>query len=388
MIESGPAKLALDIAKESLLANTVDINGRQYLQAGSHQFSSLWTRDFCFSVPGLLALEQNQPVKDHLTTLLEMTRPEDGLVPRVLDSGAPRWRVIKACLGLPIPPLKHPLIPEFVDEHGTEAVDSNALLVIASAQYRNATGDSVWWQAQLPKLQKLLTHYDQLMDPSTGLIRQTAFADWQDSQRREGFTFYTQLVVAGARKALGQASTSEFQWSDVKGRFFDVERNLYRCQVDDQSRGIIGPSDFQLDVHVLGLKWGLFQGQEDIIIKALLTSGLVPGANSIITKPRKEKSFAVRWAGLTDYHEGIVWSWLMGDLLHALRLWGSKADHMTQRGTIEKILSRDQAVYEVYEPSSLTPVRRRLYRSESPFSWGAACLAEALLEHRTNFSHI
>ena len=48
----------LNIAKESLEKNIVRLPQGDFLAAGGNQFGSLWTRDFCFSVPALLTLKK------------------------------------------------------------------------------------------------------------------------------------------------------------------------------------------------------------------------------------------------------------------------------------------------------------------------------------------
>ena len=83
----------LNIAKESLEKNIVRLPQGDFLAAGGNQFGSLWTRDFCFSVPALLTLKKYALVKNHLSYLIN-NRRSDGLIPIYADSINPMRRVI------------------------------------------------------------------------------------------------------------------------------------------------------------------------------------------------------------------------------------------------------------------------------------------------------
>lgn len=62
------------IAKKSLETNIVRLDNGLFLSAGAHQFKSFWTRDFCFSSRGLLAINRGDVVKNHLTYLINNRR--------------------------------------------------------------------------------------------------------------------------------------------------------------------------------------------------------------------------------------------------------------------------------------------------------------------------
>lgn len=88
------------VARESLEQNIVRLPSGASLTAGQGQFEALWTRDFCFAVPGLLRLGHEQVVRDHLTRLLRMRRKHDDLIPRLVDSVSPAWlRVVHFTAG-------------------------------------------------------------------------------------------------------------------------------------------------------------------------------------------------------------------------------------------------------------------------------------------------
>ncbi|MBP6921248.1 hypothetical protein KBB89_01735, partial [Candidatus Gracilibacteria bacterium] len=183
------------ISAEGLEWNIVQHEGGSFLQAGENQFASFWTRDFCWSVPGLLCLGKTEVVKNHVTYLLDSLHVEKNTVPRLLDFGSGKMRVVAHTVGrsLGLPVLLSlmkkgsTLTPEYYGEHSTSAVDGNLLTLIASAQYILHSGDNVWLIQNSQKLQDCYRHYANLLDEE-GLIVQPAFSDWQDSLSREGRT--------------------------------------------------------------------------------------------------------------------------------------------------------------------------------------------------------
>ena len=73
------------VSAKGLQENIIRHNDKHFLQAGQHQFASLWTRDFCWSVPGLLCLKKIGEVKSHLSVLLSSIHPIHHTIPRLLD---------------------------------------------------------------------------------------------------------------------------------------------------------------------------------------------------------------------------------------------------------------------------------------------------------------
>ena len=82
-----------EIAKQSLEANTVQTASGPITVAGSHQFKTFWVRDFCFAVPGLLALGHHEQVRKQLAIALDHQRA-DGLIARGFDVINPKLRVV------------------------------------------------------------------------------------------------------------------------------------------------------------------------------------------------------------------------------------------------------------------------------------------------------
>lgn len=132
------------LAEKSLRANFEQVGSSFFLTAGRNQFRSLWVRDFCFSVPALLAMDETPLVRDQLD-LIWSHQNEAGLFPRGLDSMSPKLRVLRA---------------------------------VCKLQSRPSITKA---------LQYLLGFEDR------GLLLQPKFSDWQDSVRRKGKTSFVNL---------------------------------------------------------------------------------------------------------------------------------------------------------------------------------------------------
>ncbi len=366
---------------------------RSYLTAGSHQFKSAWTRDFCFASHGLPALDLESVACSHLDGLIENQRKEDGLLPRYLGSASHLVRTLGYIFGTPIP-FKFPLMPEFEGGAGGEgrAIDSNALALIASARLNQRSPD--WWSKHQTQLQLALNYYDTIWDEKLQLVRQTPFGDWQDSVSREGFTFYVNLVYWKALsdcQALGlkiPAGRVESLKQSLIKKFFDPGTGLFQSWLNH--------SQISIDGNLLAIAYGFFDPRssearalyEALKRHPLWTRHRIPGCATIPDYDQSEKSSQVGLVGLNDYHDQIIWSWLVGLSIQISGLMGDLAERDRILDEYTKILERDGSVEEVLEPNdpSHPPVHRlvgvrwaarlgyKVYRSEHPFSWGAGVL--------------
>ncbi len=232
-------KLLKRKAQRSLRANIVNLESGSYVRAGANHFGSLWTRDFVYSIPGLLTLGKDgeKAVRDHLSKLFNNTR-EDGLVPRLFDiegtngrTGSERriisymldgrspfalrfanlferitpleveWNTIdnpeliierEEALRLSDTP-ERPLIPEYLGEHKTPAFDSNILAILGALNYVDQTGDFDWFRRHKEQILKVYSFYHDKITRN-GLIKQPKFSDWQDSVSRKGYSFYINFL--------------------------------------------------------------------------------------------------------------------------------------------------------------------------------------------------
>ncbi|TPW19153.1 MAG: hypothetical protein FD126_2969, partial [Elusimicrobia bacterium] len=192
------------IAARSLRANIREVAGpdgrpRRLVVAGPGQFGSVWTRDFAWSVEGLLIAGEDRAVRDTLDALLSAQRP-DGLVPRLLDTRWPWARFARAVLKERLD-LRPPLVPNFRSDQLVHAFDANALLVWAACDYAVRRDELAWAGLVLPRLEAALGWYAGC--EVDGVVVQPPCSDWKDKLKaRRGAVFYTNLARWKAMAAL------------------------------------------------------------------------------------------------------------------------------------------------------------------------------------------
>ena len=375
-------------AATGLLSNIVEHPTGRYLSAGQHQFRSLWSRDFCWSVPGLLTIDRGDVVRDHLRLLISSAHPETGLVPRALDSINPKMRVVRATLayafglkGAQAAPTKD-LVPEYHEQNGHPCIDGNLLTILATLAYVDATGDRAFLAEHAPALQRILRFYDTRIHD--GLIVQPGFSDWQDSVRRDGKTFYTNLLWSVTLTELaerGLLGVREQQALDVRtavhATFFDEASGLYRSLAE-------GPQ-LSIDGNLLAIDLGFLRGAQAHSLYAAMkrhplwsaANGL-PGVVTMPDYPWESRNWTVRIVGLGHYHDRLAWSWITAMSAKVASRMGDQPEAERILDGLDKLIARDHTVAEIYEPQrTMKPWQRWLYHSERPFSWGAAATLDA-----------
>ena len=373
------ASSLIDIAQQSLEKNIVSLPRGEFLAAGGNQFGSLWTRDFCFSVPALLTLKKYSLVKNQLSYLIN-NRRSDGLIPIYADSIHPIKRVIlgsvNQTLGTSIHfKMKKNIKPFFKASGKFSTIDANLLVLKASYEYYQTTNDIEWWNYNQNAFLELYKYYDAFFED--GLIYQGAFADWQDSSNRQGKTFFTNLLYLDVTKLFQFQSLDEISLltQKIHETFYDLNTGLYFS--------VLGSPQISLD----GILWAIdkkLMPMTDLLYERLKQHLLwnqfnFPGFATYPSYPLKSLAFHVRMAGLNEYHGNLSWSWLMAYSSLVAFKQGDFQEAARIKKNIEQIILRDQMVGEIYlSNSNYPPFRGPFYRSEAPFSWGAAFVIEML----------
>lgn len=389
-------------ARASLVANIVTVEDRQYLAAGGHQFGSFWTRDFSFAVRGLISIGRADVAIEHVSHLLRHLR-DDGLVPRILDY-MPSWKRVVAHTALRALPRRlktfspdAPLKAEHVGEHGTLSIDSNALILIAAQSLVRAEPETVgraWLATYRSALQRGLDFCLARTQNARELVVQGRYEDWQDSASREGRTLYVNALYAmafAAARDLGLTIEIDAPGflEKIRATFYDEAAGVYKaCETLD----IVS-----LDGNLLILNEPALAGLRtpDLYARlkthALWTSARIPGVATVGDYPESWISWTTRAVGLRHYHDRFAWSWLAGLAAKAARLADDEEEARRIWTELQRMAIRDDGIGEIYESrrSSVGPddrelvlVRRLLYRSELPFSWGAGCILESLDDRR------
>lgn len=371
-------KNIFDVAANSLRANIISLPSGKFISAGQNQFLTLWTRDFCHAVRGLIAIGEADVAKNHLQYLLKSLR-EDGLVPRVLDNRQVQFRVAwqsfrKLVPILPKLAFKEPLKAQYIDEHGSNAYDSNVLLVLACLQM-----DEKFWKENETQIQRVWSWYDDKFQD--GLIHQTGFADWQDTTKREGKTFLMNLFYFLAASRLqkkgwtNKIDLKEFQ-NKIKKTFFDGSVYI----------SMIGYPQVSIEGNLFALESEEFLNADEkqnlwsnLKQHPIISKDSVIGRCSYPDWPTEDLAWHIKLANLKRYHGSLSWSWLIGLGLHVSTLMKDEAMTKKQLEHIQTLLNRDGEVFEVYDPDlNFAPWGSWLIKSEHPFAWGSGYLAHAL----------
>lgn len=355
-----------NIALKSLQANIKIINGRRYLTAGNTQFNSIWVRDVLYSSDYLRKVGMGDIVNNTIDLYMKnLIKDPNGSFygPKGFDSMSIEWRVIKTSirhtLGLErfSDPIEKDLRPLYKDSRDAVAIDSNLLVILA--ENRNKYNFS-----------KLLSYYDnKIID---GLIVQEPHSDWQDSQRRCGSTFLTNLLYWKCLKKL-KKNTNKLKKKIIE-TFYDNDSGLFFS--------VKGFPQISLEGILFAIKFK-FVDREKLyknLKRHRLWSKKNPSGFSLgpgfVTYPNYDPitlHVQVRIGLLHNYHDEYYWSWLMafaGIVAHSMSDFDEYNKIMKR---LEKIAKRDKCIAEIYRPEkNLSLVETTTYSSERPFTWGAA----------------
>lgn len=379
------AQTLKSVATNSLQTNIVELSHGGVLRAGAHQFASLWTRDFCFASRGLWTMGREDVIASHLSQLLKHIRESDGLVPRVLDS-KPSWqRVLRYSL-VPFrpesPTLTDDLRAEYVGEHGTVAIDSNALVLITAHEYIKRSEDERWYKRHKEKLKKMMDFYRPYF--VRALVEQEKYGDWQDSVKREGATFFTNFLLWKVLNLYKDDPYFDIEMSVVANfrrnldlNFFDNTSGLYRSLIEGPWVSLEGI------LYAIEDKDFLTQSQRLKLYHNLKKHKLWqnPGVATYPAYARNQISATTKAAGLRHYHDGLVWPWLTAFAAKTAFSMNDRETGEALKERLEMWALRDGAINEVLDPKKkMRPVRRMFYTSEAPFSWGAGFVLDLLFK--------
>ncbi len=383
--------LAAQIAIDSLRANILNLDSGPYLLAGQNQYKTIWTRDFCYSIRGLLHIQREDVIENQLQKLINFARPKDGLIPRVIDSVAVQFRVVwnsvRSAAGNRIPNLKfqEPLRPQYMDEHTSVAMDSNVLLILNTLRYVKSTKNDAFLNKNTKQLEKIFLFYRDRIDRDDGFLIQQKFSDWQDSVKREGKTFYLNHLYWWLLSELADFNlfgvTKKFAvefGQRLIEKFYSKENGIFKSIIDHPY--------YSLDGNLMVLESGLLNMTTNKEFYSHLkkskiwkdSDNKIPGFNTYPRYPNNWHHIPVKLVGLMGYHDHVYWSWLLGYATWAARFMNDTPEFQFLKRNLEKILERDKTVYEIYHPKGLLPWSSKIYKSESPFSWGASYIIQAL----------
>jgi hypothetical protein len=394
-------------ARKGLEENVVTWKNREYLTAGQHQFKSIWVRDFGHCAIALASIGRQDIIFNHLELYLGYVR--NGFGPKGFDTRSIEGRVIETSvrqlLGFKKKSLLFnkdaPLRPVYQDSRGACAVDSNLMMLLAIFSCNEKDKDSLLSGDNLTKVKSMFFYYNSLKNDDE-IIAQTAHSDWQDSQKRVGPIFLTNLLYYRVAELFIESNIPllspdalNLLYDNINTYFYDATLQLFRTGVNSEQ--------FSIDGNLLAIRFGFVKGknavdlyhslkQHDLWLGTPTSNSFsrtdcfccfnqiepsemtgFPGFATWPDYPKSSAAFQVRLAGLQSYHDSLYWSWLMalsGEIAY-------RCGDMIEGDRIVKNLlilaRRDNGFAEVYAHRKAFPMfRTLLYTSEVPFSWGAA----------------
>ncbi len=300
-------------------------------------------------------------------------------MPLYVDSMSPVKRVILDVLFKTIRlnnkslPITNSIKPYYLVNNKFEAIDSNLMLLYAAQLYFKETQDADWFNSHQDTFKRIFDFYKTKKDGL--LIKQNEHADWQDSARRKGLTFFTNLLyyhMAREYKFMNETELEQLK-NKIIDVFYDKKMGLFLSMA--------GRNNVSLEGQLWAIEHDLLVNSE-ILYKNLTHHGLftdskIPGFATYPSYTNNDTYIQVKVVGLQEYHGKIYWSWLIGYSAKIAHKMGDTATYNKIYANINDILERDQVVYEVYNNNeNLTPFRSVFYKSESPFSWGSAFILD------------
>lgn len=360
-------------SKKSLESNIVLLKDKKYLVAGGNQFKSLWTRDFCHSVKGLLLIGQEELVKNQLNFLIKNVS-EDGLVPLYADSISPMVRGVAESVNQLIGtnfnvPITDKIKTYYRVNGKYNAIDSNLMLLIASYDYYQFTHDKEWWNRNQGAFKRIFDYYES--KKNNGLIVQGPHSDWQDSIKRSGKIFLTnaQYYYVGKQFYFMNETELDLLADKIKSQFYSEKYNLFLNEKDKEIVSLEG-NLFAIEHNLFLSSNVLYQNLKNY---PLYTKNAIPGFANYPSYSKKELYLQVKVSGLSEYHGKLYWSWLMAyaGIIAIKQKDFALANDIKNK--LAEIATRDGVISEIYlNDENLSLFETKLYRSEAPFSWGAA----------------
>jgi GH15 family glucan-1,4-alpha-glucosidase len=362
------------------------LNGEEKLVlcAGVRNFREPWARDFGFATYGLMALGQDQVVREGLEAFLYY-QEASGQFPVKLHSTNVVERYMHSLFKREQPIIK-PLRPKYQTAHRTISLDGNSLLVIAALHYVSQTDDLAFLKTHWDGLCRAITWLEEHAIGEDGLLHQGAFTDWADSIGRTGRILYTNVLYWKAISGLAEASVhcedeARQQWWRAKAQRLNENIHDHFWQ---ESLGYFVTSERYHNLsssgNTLAVAWGLAtKEQSQAILDAMERLGMAdPVPTQVVSHGYRRRDVAVenRIALIPHYHTNAAWLWLGSWHAIALARAGrpSEAEELIDR--MSKAIVQDGVVHEVYGKNGRF-LSTFLYTSEAPLTWNASMVIYA-----------
>ena len=373
--EQKDLEAAFEISQR-VLKNAYNDNG---INAGETHFSDVWIRDCCFAGWGALSLNDTSVVQGFLRHVLA----------NVKDSGQCPLRIGQKYFLLKYLHLTGPKGPTYIeDKYVSIPVDSNALIIILFEKYIIESNDQSFLEKHRKNLIKVIDWY--LSVSSENLIMEGPYAGWADSLKKTGHVLYSNILYAKALKSMISLMASNEKVSSRMATQYEktvaaIESTFWNgAYLVDYVNETETCDHLSLDGNVLAVIFDIVDTRKQKkILRSILSEKMITKHGAKLANKKYDNSVVYPpflLINLKDYHNGLIWFWVCCITTIALYKNDFKCEALDLFKVMAKKITRDNTMYEVYEPKKGKAVKRLFYKSEQGFAWSAGLFVWAYQE--------
>ena len=331
---------------------------------GITRLKEYYARNSFFASLGATKLEDYGIVKKNLELFLSLQR-SDGMIPVKISAN---------------------LRPFYGFKFFGEALDQNALFIMALADYVTGTRDTEFLEKNFQKTLNALQWLEKR--EKNGLVEEGLQSNWSDSILKSGFVLYTNCCYFKAIKdfsflssLLGKEEVSE-KYAEKSDRVREKINKMfwvgnYYADWVDFSRH----EYFSCDGNVLSILWGIADSEQSKMIENKIRQHRL-NAVPLKTNYPPYPFWRVMWLLLPmhayHYHNGASWLWLGAINVLSLKIMGWTQEARAETNEMSKLIVENATVPEVFD--SQKPFSSVLLKSEVHFSWSAGLFVKAVME--------
>ena len=388
MINENQLKELYERSISTLENNQITWNNKIYQTAGLYQFHSIWTRDVAHCTLALMQLGYESIVRNNIELYLKYVK--NGIGPKGFDTMNIEKRVIiqsiRNLFNLKKKNIKFntssKLKTIYKDSRRSVAIDSNLLVILSIFDC-----DYSIINKNYDVIISMIKYYDKFI--VDGLIYQNNYSDWQDSQKRKGASFLTNLMYW---EVIKRFIMYDFDIYSIE--YLNNLENLIKYKFYDNENGLFKTmeklNNISLDGNLLAIRWKFVKDNEALKLwynlkkHPLWNNKLGPGYTTYPNYPSSYTTYQVKIANLKNYHNSLYWSWLMALSAEISYIMNDMKEGDKIACRLWKIIRRDIYVGEIYNNNDEYSLYHTiLYRSECPFSWGAAYIINMIEVRKT-----
>ncbi len=338
------------------------------IYAGRHQFRDYWARDALWTCVGALRLQDMFHIKRTLRLFLHFEK--DGHIPLRIGNK----HFIQTYLGFRSKKL-HPRYEE--DKSGNYSAESAALLILALSLYLEKTGDQQFINQYMPKARKIISR----LTAQTGkdrLLEERQYTTWMDSISKEGYIFYTNLLIYLAlehfqkicKKMHLHPHIAEQENLDLLKK--NINKKFWNKEYFTDWIGNNDKDYFDTFANLIAIYFDFAnKTQKKKIFNHIKNNNIARKDGSILKSfPAYDEKYISKKMialGLKTYCSKVTYPW-MSLFYYACKFKEEKKEDESWDNLCRKIIEANE-IYECYDMEG-KPYSTFLYKAEHPFAWG------------------